>query len=315
MPDWPGPELIAVYDPTRPRAVSASGDDMAAKIAGWRAGQGLPVSDVLVAEVLAYARRSGRAQPGSLTEAEEQDTWGDHQRVELAQAALSDAEPVLGRVEVCWLDGRRAVRVLLTGELERYRQRLLEVLGPDRIVVDQVRFTGVQLAGFQRQVSADADELAAEGIYLTSSWSERDGLAIEYFAVDFERADRMMHERYGAFAEIGYRGASRYAIREHPFGSWLAEDRDLHVFYGLPHNGEAPAGCTAVERVDSVIVSLTILDWRGAKTLIGGFTPAHATVPLESPLGDRAVIDNSQNRSRQHWTIAAQTQFPRPQDL
>ena len=64
-----------------------------------------------------------------------------------------------------------------------------------------------------------------------------------------------------------------------------------------------------------MIVALTILDWRGAKTLVGGFTPLHATVKLRSPLGARAVIDNSENSARPHWTAAAAINLPRPQDL
>jgi hypothetical protein len=51
-----------------------------------------------------------------------------------------------------------------------------------------------------------------------------------------------------------------------------------------------------------VLVALTILDRRGAKRLIGGFTPSHATVRLAHPLGDRVVIDDAHNRVRPHWT-------------
>ena len=53
-----------------------------------------------------------------------------------------------------------------------------------------------------------------------------------------------------------------------------------------------------------MIVALTILDWRGAKTLIGGFIPSHATVRLDSPVGDRVVIDDAENRARPHWKQA-----------
>ncbi|MGO9960040.1 MAG: hypothetical protein ACLP50_29370 [Solirubrobacteraceae bacterium] len=59
-----------------------------------------------------------------------------------------------------------------------------------------------------------------------------------------------------------------------------------------------------VETERAVIVSLTILDWRGAKTLIGGFVPSRATVVLREPLGARTVIDDAENRSRPHWTRA-----------
>jgi hypothetical protein len=83
------------------------------------------------------------------------------------------------------------------------------------------------------------------------------------------------------------------------------------VFYALPRNGEKPGGCTCVERPEAVIVALTILDWCAAKTLVGGFTPSHATVALDEPLGDRAVVDSFDNRARPHWKAAP----PRAQDL
>lgn len=68
-------------------------------------------------------------------------------------------------------------------------------------------------------------------------------------------------ERFHQFAEFEYLGASRYAIRSQPFGSWLASGTDLHVFYALDHNGEQPAGCSVLEFDDKVVVSITIRDW------------------------------------------------------
>lgn len=85
--------------------------------------------------------------------------------------------------------------------------------------------------------------------------------------------------------------------------------------YALNRNGEQPANVTVVERDDSVIVSVTILDWRGAKTLVGGFTPSHHTIELRQPVRARAVIDNAENRARPHWTEAARVPVPRPQDM
>jgi hypothetical protein len=54
----------------------------------------------------------------------------------------------------------------------------------------------------------------------------------------------------------------------------------------------------------AVIVALSIVDWRGAQTLVGGFIASHTNVQLRAPLGDRVVIDDSENRSRPHWTPA-----------
>jgi hypothetical protein len=116
--------------------------------------------------------------------------------------------------------------------------------------------------------------------------------------------ERVLRDRFGEFATIRYQGASNHSFRRFPFGSWLADKDRLHVFYGLPHNGERPGGCQAFETESGVIVSLTILDWRGAKTLIGGFIPSRATVQLREPLGDRIVTDDAENRSRRHWTQA-----------
>lgn len=95
----------------------------------------------------------------------------------------------------------------------------------------------------------------------------------------------------------------------------MADDLNLNVFYALPRNGEQPGGCVAIERDDCVLVSLTIVDWLGAKTPIGGFVASHATVALDSELGQRAVIDCAENRARPHWTTAAALPLPRPQDL
>ncbi len=189
------------------------------------------------------------------------------------------------------------------------------MLGSERVVVHGARFTEQRLREFQQRVSADASGLSEQGIFITRCVPEPDGLTVHYFAADQKRADELLRDRYGAFAIIRYDGGSRYALSPHPFGSWLADGDTLHVFYALPRNGERPGGCTVAEFEDSVIVALTILDWRGAKTLVGGFTPLHATVKLRSPLGARAVIDNSENSARPHWTAAAAINLPRPQDL
>jgi hypothetical protein len=271
------------------------------------------VSDEIVSEVLAYNERDGSS--GCFTEPERHDIYGDTERVERARAVLADAEDVLSRIEVCWSHGRRAVRVLLTDEHERYRERLAEAIGPDRVVVDQASYSDRELRDLADTVSADSTGLAAQGIYITRYSRTPDGLDLGYYAADFEPADRLLQDRYGSFATIHYNGASRYAIREQPFGSWHAHEHRLHVFYGLHHNGEQPASATVVEREDSVIVSVTILDWRGMKTLIGGFVPSHLTVDLRQPLGERAGIDNSENRARPHWSEAAKIALPRPQDL
>jgi hypothetical protein len=113
-----------------------------------------------------------------------------------------------------------------------------------------------------------------------------------------------MQDRFGDFATIRYGGASNHTFRPFPFGSWLAEEDRLHVFYGLPRNGEQPGACQAFETETAVVVALTIKDWRGAKTLVGGFSASYATVQLREPLGLRAVIDDAHNCARPHWRKA-----------
>jgi len=82
---------------------------------------------------------------------------------------------------------------------------------------------------------------------LTRSGTGIEGFEIEYLAADFERADRVMQDGFGDFATIRYRGASNHTLRVWPFGSWLAEDDRLHVFYAMPRNGERPGGCQVFE--------------------------------------------------------------------
>jgi hypothetical protein len=315
MSEWPGPELVAVYDPTRPARPPWTVESFRRRLTEARVDHGVPVTEQIVTELLSQQWPPGEGQLDPFTAEERQELAGDSARVERARRVLTDAGRVLYGIEVCWRSSRRGVRVLVTEEPGRYRGILAETLGADRVVVETARFTADQLRGYQREVSSHAEQLAAQGIFVTAHRPRPSGVAIEYFATDHDRAQAVLQDLFGGFADLDYQGASRYAVRPHPFGSWHADGDHLHVFYALPHNGERPAGCTATELQDSVIVALTILDWRGAKTLRGGFTPTHATVQLQSSLGERAVIDNAQNVARPHWRTAAEIRLPRPQDL
>jgi hypothetical protein len=239
--------------------------------------------------------------PG-LTPEQEQDTWGDHERVERARAVLAGADDAVAAVEVCWHEGRRAVLVRLVNDRDRHEARLVEALGRDRVVVVEAPFSCRELEELHTRVVRAADDLRREGIHLMESGPHEGLIAIAYYAADAERAERVLRERFGAFATFAHRGASLRGLRPQPFGSWHAEGRTLRVFYGLERNGERPGMCTAVELDDAVIVQLSILDSLGAKTLIGGFTPAHATVELAAPVAERIVVDNADNRARPHWT-------------
>jgi hypothetical protein len=287
--------------------------ELRSRIARVRFEDGLGVSAEVISEVIAFNARDGDG--GWFTEPERDDMFGDPERVQRTRAVLADAEHVVSRIEVCWSHGRRAVRVFMTRERERYGELLGNALGPDRVVIDHARYSDRDLRGYEATIQADSLALADRGVYITHHFRTPDGLELEYYAADFEAADRLLDDRYGAFAQISYKGASRYAICEQPFGSWHADGNQLHVFYALYRNGEQPANATVIEREDSVIVAVTILDWRGAKTLIGGFTPSELTVELLQPLGERAVIDNAENRARPHWRQAATIALPRPQDM
>lgn len=196
---------------------------------------------------------------------------------------------------------------------------MLAVYDPTRVPapaaereVDWADVPAEELQARQEQLQRHQAELAAEGVFIFDYTA---GGRLRYFARAPDIAQRLLRERFGDDVELMYLGASRRALRPHPFGSWLVEGPALHVFYGLPHNGERFAGCIAAEEPDCVIVSLTIVDWLGAKTLIGGFKPSHATVTLQAELGERVVVDNFDNRPRPHWTAAAAVALPRPQDL
>jgi hypothetical protein len=155
-----------------------------------------------------------------------------------------------------------------------------------------------------------ARELGAEGIYVSGHSASG---ALLYFALDEAGAETALRQRCGEQTTLRYLGASREVLRPHPVGSWLAEGKALHLFHGLPHNGEEAGGCVIAERNECVIVALSIVDWLGAKTLAGGYRPSHATVALSAALGSRQVIDNFDNRVRPHWQSVAETAAPRQQ--
>jgi hypothetical protein len=302
MAEWPGSDQQAVYVPSVEPPAPLGRDVLRARLATARIRSGLAASEEILSQIMTAGYAADPERVGIYTASEQQDIDGDSERVDRARAVLSDAEEVLGGLQVCWTGGRRGIRVLLTGERDRYWRQLAEVIDPERLVIDAAILAEAELARCGEEVRAQAEQLAADGIILTRSGTRVEGFVIEYLAADFERADRVLHDRFGDFATIRYQGASNHTFRAFPFGSWLAEGDRLHVFYALPRNGERPGGCQVFETDAAVIVSLTVKDWRGAKTLVGGFIASHATVQLREPLEDRSVIDDAENRARPHWT-------------
>ena len=304
MVTWPEEDRPVVYIPPLIPGDPETPDALRVRLGTARLREGLSADDERLSEILRSGYSADPERAGIYTRAEQQDIYGDHERVEAARAVLADAGDEFGGIAVCWREGRRGIRVQLTGELDRWRERLVAVIDPARLVIEQVSHGEAELRRRGEQVRAQSEQLAAEGIHVTRSRITVDGFVIDYLAADRVHAEQRLQERFGDFATIRYAGASHDTFTACPFASWLAEGNWLHVFYGLPCNGEQPAGCQAYETDTAVLVALTIKDWRAAKTLIGGYTAAHASVQLHQPLGNRVVIDDAGNVARPHWTKA-----------
>jgi hypothetical protein len=167
-----------------------------------------------------------------------------------------------------------------------------------------VGLTEEQIERQNDAVFEQMDELAALGIELLGSSIKPTGeIEVRYMAGDQHAAEQVFRERFGPIVRPRCEGASRApTFMEFAFGSWLSEQDRLTVFYGLPLNGQRPGGCLAFETERAVIVSLQVLMPRGARTMVGGFRPSHATVELNQPVAARVVIDDSANQARPHWT-------------
>ena len=263
MSDWPPPDRKSAYVPPTLPAPQASEAEQRAVIAAARIREGLAVSDEIVSEILVSSQST--AQAGRFTPAEREDIYGDRDRVEQARAVLGDADEILGGLQVCWVNGQRGIRVLLTAEHDRYRQELSATLGADRVVVDHAVTSERESRRLQAEIHAARSQLADQGIFVTRHGQGVDGLELEYLAWDPGLAEETLRDRFGVEVTLRYRGASNHTFRPFPFASWHAEDDLLHVFYGLPHNGEGPGDCQAFEDDDAVVVSLTVKDCRGAK--------------------------------------------------
>lgn len=199
MPDWPAPDLLAVWQGSPRPPAAESRAEIAGRIALSRFREGLPVSDEVIEELFALADRNGEQRPGMFTEQEREEIGRDRQRVERAREALAGAEPVPSQIEICRLDGRRAVRVFLTGDLDFYRERLVQALGADRVVVMPARFSERQMVGFRDRILEASDELAGSGIFISRLNGGPDAFTVRYFAADFERAEETLRERFGEF--------------------------------------------------------------------------------------------------------------------
>lgn len=305
MSAWPQGDNAAVYEPPHAPSVAPSPIEIKARLAAARVREGLPAGERELEEVL--ARRASDdpwVQETMFTRAEAEEMDAELVVDEKVQELLQDDEGVLLRREVGWQNGRRVLTIYLSDDQDDVRRRLVEAVGTDRLSFQPARFTVEETERQTQAVWEARHDLEALGIELIGSAAKPSGeISVEFMAADPTTAEQILHERFGEIVEPDWQGATAaHTFRAIPFGSWLCEDDHLTVFYGLPHNGERFGGCQAFETDRAVVVSLQILAPRRWSTLIGGFTPSHATVCLERPLGHRVVIDDSANRARPHWT-------------
>jgi hypothetical protein len=265
---------------------------------------GLPIDPRSVRRAIENSNRPEFPLPGLFFTPEEEAEIEaeDDELADRAEALLIDAGAEVGGVAWCWLDGRRGVEVSVKRDVERYRELLDRELGSDRVIVKPARYSEREQRELCDRIENDVPGLAQLGIELSSWWSDETGVQVQYFAADRDQAQRLLRGRWGPTVNPTWLGPSLLAEEPQPFGSWIAEGRRLTVFYPLHHNGARPGSCSAQELPDRVIVSLTILEPQGFQTAVGGFKPAHATIELAAPLGDRTVIDAAHDLPRPEWT-------------
>ena len=305
MSVWPQGDDAAVYEPPQAPPVAPSAIEIKAQLAAARVREGLPAGESELEDVLAQrASDDPWLQQTMFTRAEREEMDAEFFVDERVQELLQDDEGVLLRREVGWQNGRRVLTIYLSDDQDDIRRRLVEAVGTDRLKFRSARFTVEETERQTQAIWADSDDLEAAGIQLTGSGARSSGeITVDFTAADPDSAEQVLRERFGEIVQPHWEGGTAtHTFQAFAFGSWLCDDDRLTVFYGLPHNGERFGGCQAFETDRAVVVSLQILATRGWSTLIGGFTPSHATVRLERPLGQRLVIDDSANRARPHWT-------------
>jgi hypothetical protein len=301
---WPGRRDFAAYLPPVKEQPPQAEHRLIDDVASQRTEAGLPVDPESVRRAIQNSERRGYPLPGLFYTPEEEyeSETVDHQLAAFAEALAIDAGAEVGQVAWCWRNGKRAVEVSVKNDVERYRRLLTASLGSDRVIVKSAHYSERELGELCERIGEDMAELGELGIQLAIWGPSEDSVEVAYFAVDRERAGRLLIERYGAAIVPKWLGPSSVAEQPQPFGSFVSEGTQLTVFYPLSHNGVQPGNCVAQELPDRVIVSLTVLVPHGAQTLVGGFKPADATVQLAEPLGQRTVIDAAHDLPRPQWT-------------
>ena len=278
---------------------------MVERVVEQRRESDLPIDPESVQRAIVNSERPEYPLPGLFFTPEEQadEESVDRQLGDRAEAILIDAGAEIGRVEWCWRNSRRGVTISVKGDVTRYQDLLIHELGTDRVIVTQAplsRYSERELRELSDRISADRDELAELGIEIAMLGPGDGEVGLGYFAADRKDSERVLTERYGPALDPSWLGRESVAEEPHPFGSWIAEDRRLTVFYALPHDC-APGTCTVQELPDRVIVSLTIRVPQLIRAEGAGFKPSHATIELDTPLGERIVVDNAHNVERPEW--------------
>lgn len=229
----------------------------------------------------------------------------DHTLPTRLREIVEDAGYEVGFSEWLTGDDPARFRLTVTGDIAACRAFVALRLGGAPVVIDHARFSERELIELSDRILDEAEGLLLLGIE-PSSWAAADDcVELKYFAPDRTAAQKLLGERFGSALRPIWTGPSFIAEEPQPFGSWVCEGVQLTVFYPLHFNGERPGRCTAEEHPDRVVVNLTVEAPQGARTLVGGYTPSHATVTLTRPLGNRAVIDGADGAQRPAWTGAA----------
>jgi hypothetical protein len=164
------------------------------------------------------------------------------------------------------------------------------------------RLSGRKLHALQSRVETDWDELVKLGVDIASLGVGDGSVELEYCAADRETTASMLTARYGPALCPLWLGESRTVEVPKAFGTWIAENTTLTVFYGLDVNTEQTARVLCVELrylvIVTVLVSRVVV---GPITAAGGSTPTHSTMDLEEPLGDRVVLDAAAAPARPRW--------------
>ena len=113
----------------------------------------------------------------------------------------------------------------------------------------------------------------------------------------------MLTARYGPGVCPVWLGESRTVEMPKAFGSWIAENTTLTVFYAFDAVIEQPARVVVLELRYRVIVTVLV------SRVVAGPIPAvsagrttHSTIDLQAPLGDRVVLDAAAAPTRPSWS-------------